>query len=231
MLRNKLIVAGCSFSDFTKIDVPYGVTVAQKLGRNYVHEGAGCGSNQRIWRRITGMVLDGSITDQDLVVVQYTERTRQEFWTSYSQDSAYKGPNCKKNIKAVEDYRDGGHLIRFKYGAAEWQNNVEDKELFRLYEKGFISIEYATELFRVNNYNFQTMLARNNINCVFIKTWRYPYNLDTEILPEFESIVFYDSDIKEHHNLENKDYAHMNQEGHDFFADKLYIHIKDKVGL
>lgn len=228
MQRNKLVVSGCSFSDFTKVDHPYGQLLSEKLGYDYIHEGAGCGSNQRIWRRISSMVLDGKINSNDLLVVQYTEKTRQEFYTSYPQDLAYKGPNCKEAIRVVDDYSDG-HLIRFKVGADEWQYNEEEKELFRIYQDGFISLDYAKELFRVNNYSFQLLLARHNIKCIFIKTWRYPYNLDTEILPEFEPYVFHDLDINRDLSLDN-DHGHMTQEGHSVFAEKLYTHIKT-VGL
>lgn len=226
----KLIVAGCSFSDYTKVDSPYGKLLAEKLGYEYIHEGAGCGSNQRIWRRLTSMVLDGIITSDDLVIVQYTERTRQEFYTSYPQDNAYKGPNCKEAIRVVEDYTDGGHIIRFKWGAHVWQYNSEEKQLFKLYEDGFLSIDYSNELFRVNHYNFQAMLARNNIKCIFVKTWRYRYNIDAEILLEFEPYVFYDTTVNEEYNLEPGDVGHLSQEGHIDFSDRLYTHIK-QVGL
>ena len=225
MQRDKLVVAGCSFSDFTKIDHPYGQMLSEKLSRDYIHEGAGCSSNYRIWRRLTSMILDGTITDKDLLVIQYTEKTRQEFYTSYPQDLAYKGPNCKEAIRVVDDYIDG-HIIRFKVGADVWQNNEEEKELFRMYEDGFLSLDFAKENFRTNNHNFQCMLARHNIKCIFIKTWRYPYNLDIEILPEFESYVFYDFDINREHNLFPDDAGHMSQEGHTVFSEKLHAHIK-----
>jgi hypothetical protein len=74
------------------------------------------------------------------------------------------------------------------------------------------------------------MLARNNIKCIFIKSWRYPYNLDTQILPEFEPYVFYDLDIDRHHNLAEDDHGHLSQEGHNVLSEKLYTHIK-KIGL
>jgi hypothetical protein len=229
MHRNKLVVAGCSFSDFTRVDHPYGQILSEKLGYDYIHEGAGCGSNQRIWRRLTTKILDGEITENDLIVIQYTEKTRTEFYTSYPQDMAYKGPNCKEAIRVVDDYTDG-HIIRFKIGADIWQYNQEEMDLFKLYEDGFLSLDYSKELFRVNNYNFQSMLARNNIKCIFIKSWRYPYNLDTQILPEFEPYVFYDLDIDRHHNLAEDDYGHLSQEGHKVLSEKLYTHIK-KIGL
>jgi len=229
MHRNKLVVAGCSFSDFTGVDHPYGQILSEKLGYDYVHEGAGCGSNQRIWRRLTTKVLDGEITENDLIVIQYTEKTRTEFYTSYPQDLAYKGPNCKEAIRVVDDYTDG-HIIRFKIGADVWQYNQEEMDLFKLYEDGFLSLDYSKELFRINNYNFQCMLARNNIKCIFIKSWRYPYNLDTQILPEFEPYVFYDLDIDRHNNLAEDDHGHLSQEGHNVFSEKLYTHIK-QIGL
>ena len=50
----KLCVAGCSFSDYTKVDKVWGEYLAEKLDVDYLHEGAGCGSNWRIWRQKIG---------------------------------------------------------------------------------------------------------------------------------------------------------------------------------
>ena len=225
MQRTKLIVAGCSFSDFTKVDNPYGQLLSEKLGRDYIHEGAGCGSNYRIWRRLTSMILDGAITDNDLLVIQYTDKIRQEFYSRYPQNRAYKGPNCKDAIRVLDDYSDG-HIIRFKIGAHVWQYNQEEKDLFRMHEDGFLSSDFAKEQFTINNYNFQSMLVRHNIKCIFVKTWRYRYHLDTKILPEFEPYVFYDLDTNHEHNLAPDDHGHLSQEGHEAFSEKLYTHIK-----
>ena len=77
----KLIVAGCSVSDYTRVDTVYGKILADSIGYDYVHHGAGCGSNYRIWKKLTQMLMSGDLTDCDIVLVQYTQIDRREFWS------------------------------------------------------------------------------------------------------------------------------------------------------
>jgi hypothetical protein len=77
---SKLIVAGCSVSDYTNVKKVWGEYLAEQLNYEYVHEAAGCGSNYRMWRVLTTHILNGNITANDTVVVQYTTLERNEFW-------------------------------------------------------------------------------------------------------------------------------------------------------
>ena len=82
-MTSKICVAGCSFSDYTKVDKVYGEYLAEKLGYDYLHEGAGCGSNWRIWRQVYKNIRDHHLTSNDILIVQYTITERQEFYSRF----------------------------------------------------------------------------------------------------------------------------------------------------
>ena len=230
----KLFVAGCSFSDFTKVSKVYGQFLAEKLGYEYVHEGAGCGSNWRIWRTITKHVMSGNLTPDDLLVVQYTGRERQEFFSSLDKPSITYRPNSLTYLK-VFDTVNNGNIIRYKAQAQDWQHNKEERDFFGLYEKYFLDAEFAREQFVTQNYLFQKMLLSNRINVIFIRSFRCPPLLESDVLPEYLPIFrepFFSTELHKY-NLEPDDYGHMNQLGHEIFAEWLFTHInnnnKDKT--
>jgi hypothetical protein len=224
-MKRKLFVAGCSISDYTDIEHPYGEVLSELLNFDYVHEGAGAGSNSRIWRKITDHVLNGNLTQNDLLIVQYTEVTRTEFW------SALAPAGIKDTSPPGEPYCDGGRVIRWKPYASAWQPNKEEVEFFEQYEKYFVSVEFAKQNFRVNNYNFQQMLKNHNINVVFLTTTRilnpdYQYITDHFLPNEFKDNTSSDKTM----NLRTGDTCHFSQLGHNITANKLKLHI-EKLGL
>ena len=70
----KVIVGGCSVSDYTgaEVDRVYGEILSERLNAEYIHHGSGCGSNYRMWRKITNLIMNGEISDKDLIIMQYT---------------------------------------------------------------------------------------------------------------------------------------------------------------
>ena len=148
----KLFVAGCSVSDYTKVDKVYGEYLSEKLNYEYVHEGAGCGSNWRIWRKITNHILNGNLTPNDLLIVQYTTIERREIWSREN----YISKNEK--IELREEYKDGGNIVRFKMGSHAWQQREGEKKFFKLYEENFLSDDFEKEVFKTQNVMFQTLL-------------------------------------------------------------------------
>ena len=98
-----------------------------------MHEGAGGGSNYRIWRKISNHIIDGYLKDNDILIVQYTETVRNEFWSAFPDTRVYdQFPNQPKN---ADESHDNGTVIRYKYGAWHWQNFNEEKHFFTQYEK------------------------------------------------------------------------------------------------
>lgn len=233
----KLFVAGCSFSDYTGVDHVYGEFLATTLNYEYIHEGAGCGSNWRIWRTITNHVLSGNLTSDDLLIIQYTDMTRNEFWTSLNQP-----PNTIRNsdyshavtarpdlswLPLVDRGPDSGYIIRYKIGAEKWQNNKKECEFFEMYEKYFVNSHFCKEQFKIQHYMFQTMLIRNNIKTVFTNSYRHGCR-QFMCLPEFTPYMFTDplpySDCMQY-DLGPGDYGHLNLTGHEIYANWLYYHI------
>ena len=226
----KLFVAGCSFSDYTKVEHAYGEILAGKLNYQYVHEGAGCGSNWRIWRTITKHILDGNLTSDDLLIIQYTELTRNEFHSVLAQPKYVYEPRTIDNLP-ITDIRDDGFVIRYKFGADVWQNNKEESEFFKLYTKYFVNINFAEEQFLTHHHMFQHMLINNNIKTIFVASDRnHPksFFLRQHTLPNFIPYMFSEPTDKtdcEKYNLTPGDWGHLNQKGHEVFAGWLYDHI------
>jgi hypothetical protein len=218
----KLCVAGCSVSDYTDVESPYGQLIAANLGLEYLHEGAGAGSNYRIWRRITNHVLDGNITPDDILIVQYTEIVRNEFWSALPQPD----PNWYRAPPADTSH-DNGRILRWKFGSHVWQPYEEEQHFFEEYEKYFVSPRFAQEQFRVNNYNFQMMLKYHNIKTIFLTTSRSTVAGEYLIEP-FHSYQVYDkSNGDPVYNLRENDSCHFSQLGHRVMADKLIERIKE----
>jgi hypothetical protein len=217
----KLCVVGCSVSDYTDVEFPYGHLIANDLGLEYLHEGAGAGSNYRIWRRITNHILDGKITSDDILIIQYTEVVRNEFW------SALPEPTIPYTSPPAELSHDNGRVLRWKFGSHVWQSHPEEQRFFEEYEKYFVSPRFAQEQFRVNNYNFQMMLKAHNIKAIFLTTSRSTLTGKYLIEP-FESYQVYDkSNSEPAYNLREGDTCHFSQFGHRHMADKLIERIKE----
>lgn len=219
----KLFVAGCSLSDYTRVDKVYGEVLAKKLGYDYVHEGAGCGSNHRIWRVITNHVMSGSLTSDDLLVVQYTGRERDEFWSCFDQPEAVFRPHTVNNLCIIDRMPLSGSIIRYKASASQWQNIEEERVFFNMYEKYFLNVEFERERFRTGNFMFQHMLLRNNIKTIFVRSRRSPPLSDSDMLPEFISYLFTEPEENiSMYDLATDDVGHMSQSGHEVFAQWLF---------
>ena len=219
----KLLVAGCSVSDRGNLDYCYGDVLSEKLGYEYIHEGSGCGSNFRIWRVVTNMIMNKEITPEDKVVIQYTSTHRQEFWTSHPIDEKdYIGEN-----QLVHPYKDFGHLIKFKMNSHSWQTHKKNKEFFKLYQDGHVSKDYANEVFAVNHFNFANTLIAYNINAVFLNAFTY-YDSNLLVLPQgLDAIYIGVDDLKpEHIQQKNPAPSHFTDEGHTYVANCLYDYFK-----
>jgi hypothetical protein len=228
MIR-KLCVAGCSFSDYTQVEKCYGKFLSEKLDFDYLHEGAGCGSNYRIWRRVAGHIIANRITPNDIVIIQYTNPERREF---FSKNTPYPHNFKVGELKIAEEYEDGS-LIRYKYGSHVWQDYSNDKEFFKIYENDHINIEYDRELFNIYNMMFQSLCKEYNITTVFIKGIYSRINeLDFNITEKFKPYIFHEGDFMDiqTNQLSPGDKGHMSLIGHENYSELLYEHLK-KVNL
>jgi hypothetical protein len=225
-MKRKLCVAGCSFSDYTKVDKVYGEYLAEKLDFDYIHEGAGCGSNYRIWRRIVGHIINGTLTPNDIIVIQYTNPERKEF---FSKNLPFPHQSYESKIRIAEPYQDGS-IIRYKYWSDAWQDYENDREFFKLYERDHINITYDREVFVVNHQMFQSLCSEYNMNVIFINGhYIGRNNLDFKINDKYSQYTFHE-DESFMYTMENRlapdDMGHMSVLGHTRYSEMLYNHIK-----
>ena len=220
-MTSNLCVAGCSFSDHTKVDKVYGEYLAESLGMNYIHEGAGCGSNWRIWRKIYEHVGDHRITSKDILIVQYTNSERQEFF------SRFKFTHLVDGRQRLRDKFNNGEIIRYKIDSYTWQPIEQEKKFLKLYQDNHVDSEFAEHQFECHHAMFETFLLANNIRTIFFKSG---YRSNLQLLPEHEKISFKKTDCSNPpYNLSDSDTAHMNAEGHKNIANLLFQHI-EKIG-
>ena len=216
----KLFTAGCSVSTRNSCKTSYPEELAKLLNYELVNCAAGCGSNYRIWRMLTKHIMDGNLTSDDIVVIQYTGPFRHEIWSRFDMDSMKS-----VDINMTEPY-DAGRLIRFKTDAHLWHDIKEEKEFFKLYEENFINEKFEWEVFNINNFNFQHMLKNNNIKVIFIKTGRMNVGVDIFMLDEYQKTHFNDKSNSDWSNNQTKtDGCHFSDKGHILMANNLYNHI------
>jgi len=217
-MTSKLIVAGCSVSDYTNVKKVWGEYLADQLNYEYVHEAAGCGSNYRMWRVLTTHILNGNITANDTVVVQYTTLERNEFWS----------PIVEKNW--LRDPAFDGNIIRFKMHSHSWHNGIESK-LLKLYER-FVNTDFEKEKFINAHMTFQCLAKEYNIkNLYFIKVGGYGFE-DLSFLPQYKNNFFNYSDIfNESKNHIVNDQYHLSDHGHKLLANMMFKNVNFKKEL
>ncbi len=162
-----LVVAGCSISDRGGATICYGDALSEMLNMSYIHHGSGAGSNDRIWRIITKMVMENKLTSNDQLIVQYTGVNRREFWTCNNPERYIAKVN--NQVRLVDDYEPFGYLVKYKNGAHNWQRHKYTKAFFKQYEEEFCNEDYNNECFAYNHYNFSNMLKQNNIKTLFVR--------------------------------------------------------------
>ena len=217
MKKRKLFTAGCSVSTRNHCDTSYPEELANLLNYELVNCAVGCGSNYRIWRMLTKHIMDGNLTSDDLVVIQYTDQGRREFWSRF----------CSEDIDVNNvDLYDDGTIIRFKFNSHTWQRTNEETKFLKLYEENFINEKFEWEVFDVNNFNFQHMLKNNNIKVIFIKTDRMNAHVDIFMLDEYQKTHFNDKSNSDWLNNQTEtDSCHFSDKGHKLIAENLYQHI------
>lgn len=204
-MANKLCVSGCSFSNADAnhgVVKPYGQLAAEQLGMEYFHNAVNAGSNERIWRTVTTAILDGKLTPNDTLVIQYTILARREFWSPY---------NYRPEASLHEPYGDGS-LYRL---TAFDEYAVHKEKTLHMIMSAFYDHDYTMELFKTRHHQFMGFLESRGFNkAYFFKCANYGWELDKSLLTPY----FYDK-VLDGRNLmkddkHNSDSGHMNQNGH-----------------
>ena len=218
----KVIVGGCSVSDYsgTGVDRVYGEILASNIGADYVHEGAGCGSNYRIWRTITRMVMDNEIDKNDIVLVQYTDVTRQEYWSSFVFSQSY-------GKLSLREKKYDGDILRFKIGLS--QPEKHEQKFYNLKESYFTSVEFDEERFEYNHFLFHNLMMSKNIKVAyFVPTGvMNTYSWDKKhLFNKNGEIHLTDNLCFEYPSKYLQDVGHFSQEGHECVANVIEKFIK-----
>ena len=230
----KVIVGGCSASDsFANdpgTDSVYGQILATRLGADYVHHVASAGSNYRIWRKITQMVMNHQITKDDIVIIQYTQVSRQEYWSASSKPEQF----WRESLNAYQDkYMQGGSIISFKAPADSFLGKTKIEEnFFKLKEQYFTCSGYDEERFEYNHFLFHNLMVSKNIKVAYIvpgggmlsgynSYYVHLFNKNGEIHITDDMAFWYPGEYLE-------DSGHFNQRGHEYVAAVLEKFIKEK---
>tara|TARA_B100000902_G_scaffold32408_1_gene38794 strand:+ start:5662 stop:6333 length:672 start_codon:yes stop_codon:yes gene_type:complete len=217
----KLCVSGCSFSNYArnhKVTKTYGELVAQHYNREYIHNAVDAGSNDRIWRTTTNMILDGELTPQDVIIIQYTIKDRQEFWS----------PNTKINDNNLQElWKDDGSIFRY---TAQAEHKVGKEKMLVDTINRFSNWKFNEEVFRVRHNHFMAFLQVKGFeHAYFLKAGMYgPYFEDKDMLiPYFKKKIINGSDLLDKEEYRS-DAGHMNQEGHENAARRINRLLKKK---
>jgi hypothetical protein len=222
----------------------YGKILADRLDADYVHHAVISGSNNRIWRKVTQMVMNNEITDihrmppvnevitkNDIVIIQYTAMNRQEYFSL----NRY---TVKLSRDWVEPYDrdDGGEIIRYKVDSYNILNkNKYEKKFFELKEKYFTSNKFDEERFEYNHYLFHNLMMSKGIKVVYLVSPNRPldnYSWDYRHLfnknGELHVTLLEDNDEYLRHMDGVIDHYHFSKKGHEYVAIELEKFIKEK---
>jgi hypothetical protein len=171
--------------------------------------------------------MSNEITEDDLILIQYTEPTRQEFWSSHVDEH-------RQNIR---DSKYNGDIIRWKYGAYTWSKTASDEthqkfeqKFFKLKEEHFTSIEFDLERFEYNHYLFHNTIVSKNIKIAYVVPNGYMRGHGAEFIDRFnksgEIHIPNDTGTKDIYLLD--DLCHFNQLGHMHLATTIEKFLKKK---
>jgi hypothetical protein len=221
----KLAVFGCSFADYLPQNkTVWGRELAQLMGIDYLHQGAGAGSNWRIWRELATRVITGDILPNDIVIVQYTDLSRREFWSSKSA----RNPDQPPAHSNRDPWPGGGDLLRYKALSWTWQDHRSEREFFKKYEENHCSEDYDRVWFELQHLQLQLLLREYGIRCIFLDARQTPLRPLTVIAPFDQWLWLEPEEFDRRTDLEYKpgDHTHFSDQGHRELAALLYQHIR-----
>tara|TARA_B110000977_G_scaffold133953_1_gene170572 strand:- start:5124 stop:5792 length:669 start_codon:yes stop_codon:yes gene_type:complete len=221
---SKLIVAGCSVSDYTEVDRVWGDYLAEHLGLEYKHLAAQCGSNDRLFRLLTNDIRNNIIEPDDIVMVQYTTIERTEFWSGISP----------LEPDALRDPYDDGSIIKFKFRSHETFKGIECK-FTKMYER-FINHNFELEKFINNHVSFQCLAKEYNIhNLYFVKVGEYGWDEITygniPLIPKYKDNFLNYRDLLQDDKWRLAfDNLHLSEQGHKELASRVFARLNTNKG-
>lgn len=197
-----LVIGGCSFSSAYELnpEQAYPYLISKELQIGLIDQARIQGSNFRIWRTLTGLILKEKVRPVDKIIIQYTEPHRKEFWVP--QKVTHFDPK-------IDEPYDTGKLFKYKFGADHYAVGVE-KPLYRMMMR-INNHHYDQELFEIQHAMFTGFLKSKGFeSVVFVKTRYCDFTADYPVVDC--------DDILEAQNLDG---WHLSPEGHASVAQRL----------
>lgn len=163
-----LVVGGCSFSSDFEINrhKSYPHLISTILNTELINQARIQGSNWRIWRTITNHIINGDINSKDLLLIQYTEIHRQEFWVPIAP---------RHQDQSIHEPFDSGRLFKFKFGSHMYGEGIEKPLSNMLYRCS--NEKYELEKFVVMHEMFCGLLKHRGFDKVyFLDTVYSPFD-------------------------------------------------------
>lgn len=212
----KLVVGGCSFSSPFNLpqEKSWPSIVANKLSTSLVNEAAMAGSNYRIWRKIVGHVINGTVKPDDYVFIQYTEPHRNEYYAPVTRQP----PEFKDQHQLLEEYGTG-YIVKNKWGVESHYKQPEAN--YSKMSHFFSCEEFDQERFLINHTMFEGYLKSLGFNRVYFLKTKYMTTLKS-IYP----VIDCTDALQEQWHLPD-DPWHLNEKGHLNVAECVldFIHI------
>ena len=226
---NKLFVFGCSFSDKIGHKHSYGEYISNQLNIDYIHEAAGCGSNNRIFRKFFNHVRHGTLNENTLVIIQWTELFRDEIW--YYKKNPQDLIGYSNGVPLVEsDFN--GYLYKFKTESYEWYDEDIIKKIMFDKESNCYSVEYELEKFKNIEFSILNYCKLNKIPTVLmngIYNQFNIYNKNNEFI-----VIDYSDELQKYPRIMNDgsaDNFHLSQTGMYKLGNKVINELKNKVTI
>jgi hypothetical protein len=202
-IKMKLVVGGCSFSSSfnIRLEESWPALVAKQLNCDLLDEAAIAGSNYRIWRKIVNYIVEGVVTKDDTLIIQYTESHRTELFSPIKRRLEHDDRHSP-----AESYHDG-YILKNKWGLE--LTGIGDEKKIGIMTRKFSCDQFDYERFSVEHTMFQGYLKSLGFNHVYFLIGG-PYTPNINNITQYPIIDC--SDTLKYH-LTN-DIHHMNAVGH-----------------
>ena len=246
----KLVVAGCSYSDRTKVPLCYGDYLARKMRCKYVHLARGSSSNDSSWYKLSTQILNKSISSDDIVILQYTDIFRKLLPST----PPYKNKNNTRPGQIESHNTPYGKMYTsdFKMHSHQWQEEDENKILHKAFEDFGICTEYDCAMFVSKHKQFEALCELNNIKLVVLLNRYTNTRPEDDVMwdissvfseqvrnrsfheeaviqtgegyskPSIHDLGWVDDPFEEEQIYDN---SHLSSTGHKVLADALYKHL------
>jgi hypothetical protein len=168
----KLITVGCSFTEGQELDTPsfdcYTAKLAKQLNLEYYNFGLCGASNDYIFRKVFELIESNILTNEDILIIQWTHYNRKELPLIHNNKNWYYYP--PNTLIPMNDKK----LIYETHGVHnEYINTNLDSDMYMLKYKHENLLKNYTYHFLHNQYQKNT--TKNYINSLYTYLEHFGY--------------------------------------------------------